>query len=189
MPLLSTKRHRVDEESDSDESFHCCGKPEDLALDPPTPKFQATRTYKEVCVPDNQDFYCYQSGIERQKEEREKISVRGPPEASTSASLPRRVERIHSADSDKTWVVGERLLLIKTGISPFASSRRMRAFANEIKIQKSVTKYFASSHHVFLKNFQGNGRHPDQDQSETSQKSILDVADDLQEVFEEPARH
>lgn len=113
MPRLSMKVKLSKKDSDSDESFHCCGRPEDLINDPPTPTLDASISYKEVMVPENQEYYCYQSGIERQK-------VRC--HASTSSQTPplsaqRTRARPYSLNSQKT-VVGECLLVIKTDFGP-----------------------------------------------------------------------
>ena len=125
MPRLSISGNRMNKASDSDESFHCCGRPEDLALDPPTPKRpEPTRPRKEIFVPENPDFYCYESGMARQKQEESKrLSALEASGSSSRASMPPIVSRIQSSDSDKT-LAEEPLLVIHTGVSPIASSSR-----------------------------------------------------------------
>ncbi|KAA1132861.1 hypothetical protein PGTUg99_014865 [Puccinia graminis f. sp. tritici] len=136
MHRFSIRYQRADEESDSDESFHCCGKPEDLLESPPTPppqpKQHHAQSYREVFVPEDQDFYCYQSGLERQRQSERPVSTSEPPPPSASASGPRILGRTHSSESDKTMVessskamMEEPLLVIKTGVTPSSPSRRM----------------------------------------------------------------
>ncbi|KNZ55718.1 hypothetical protein VP01_2600g1 [Puccinia sorghi] len=124
MPPLSINGYCMNKASDSDESFHCCGRPGDLALDPPTPKREPTRPRKEIFVPENSDFYCYESGMARQKQEESKrLSALESSGSSSRASMPPIVGRIQSSDSDKT-LAEEPLLVIHTGVSPVASSSR-----------------------------------------------------------------
>ncbi|KAA1135638.1 hypothetical protein PGTUg99_027753 [Puccinia graminis f. sp. tritici] len=135
MHRLSIRYQRAHEDSDSDESFHCCGKPEDLLADPPTPppepKKHCAQSYREVLVPEDEEFYLYQSGLERQKQAERPISTCEPPPTSARASVPRILGRTHSAESDKTMVESEKpvveepLLVIRTGMTPSSPTRRM----------------------------------------------------------------
>lgn len=52
-------------DSDSDESFHCAGRPEDLANDFPVVDPANKLPTQEVFVPDDTDYYLYQSGLRR----------------------------------------------------------------------------------------------------------------------------
>ncbi|OAV93410.1 hypothetical protein PTTG_27337 [Puccinia triticina 1-1 BBBD Race 1] len=118
------------DDSDSDESFHCCGRPEDLLDSPPRPtsepKKLLSQAYKEVFVPEDQDFFCYQSGLERQQRE-QSISTAGPSQVSGRAPVARVLGRTCSAESDKTLVAEEPVLVIKTGLNSPSPSKRMRA--------------------------------------------------------------
>ncbi|WAR55406.1 hypothetical protein PtB15_6B147 [Puccinia triticina] len=118
------------DDSDSDESFHCCGRPEDLLDSPPRPKTEPkkllSQAYKEVFVPENPDFYCYQSGLERQQRE-QSISTAGPSQVSGRAPVARVLGRTCSAESEKTLVAEEPVLVIKTGLNSPSPSKRTRA--------------------------------------------------------------
>ncbi|OAV93725.1 hypothetical protein PTTG_06779 [Puccinia triticina 1-1 BBBD Race 1] len=121
MPLFKGKM-REEEDSDSDESFHCCGRPEDLleefrsSMEIPKPDGN------EVRVPDDQEYYLYSAGLERLNS-----PDNGPKRASCSSihAIP-RCSTVYSSDSDRTRVASP-LLIIKTDdvVSP-PSSPEMR---------------------------------------------------------------
>ncbi|KAA1073168.1 hypothetical protein PGT21_002367 [Puccinia graminis f. sp. tritici] len=155
MNRLSIRYQRAHEDSDSDESFHCCGKPEDLLVDPPTPppepKKHCAQSYREVFVPEDQEFYLYQSGLERQKQAERPISTCEPPPTSATASVPRILGRTHSAESDKTMVESEKpvveepLLVIRTGMTPSSPTRRMRVPSPKPKSRRASLNIFRAS--------------------------------------------
>ncbi|WAQ85550.1 hypothetical protein PtA15_6A178 [Puccinia triticina] len=123
------------DDSDSDESFHCCGRPEDLLDSPPRPtsepKKLLSQAYKEVFVPEDQDFFCYQSGLERQQRE-QSISTAGPSQVSGRAPVARVLGRTCSAESDKTLVAEEPVL---------SSICHRAAAASKAKVAKSIDKH------------------------------------------------
>ncbi|OAV94072.1 hypothetical protein PTTG_02880 [Puccinia triticina 1-1 BBBD Race 1] len=117
MPLFKGKM-REEEDSDSDESFHCCGRPADLLeefrslVEAPKPDGN------EVRVPDDQDYYLYSAGLER---------LNSPSNEPTHGSLSstrnfQRAPTVYSSDSGHTRF-GSTLLIIKTDevVSPSSS--------------------------------------------------------------------
>ncbi|PLW39706.1 hypothetical protein PCANC_15875 [Puccinia coronata f. sp. avenae] len=124
--MRSIRHFLTNDDSDSDDSFHCCGRPEDLAQDPPTPNSSKTSQpkIKEVFVPENQDFYCYQSGIERQNQE-ETTLPSWTSATSSRASISGLRASTSSDDSQKT-AVEHPLLVIKTGLIPSSPPYRRR---------------------------------------------------------------
>ncbi|OAV93733.1 hypothetical protein PTTG_06784, partial [Puccinia triticina 1-1 BBBD Race 1] len=66
MPLIKGKM-RQEEDSDSDESFHCCGRPEDLVEDWRSSMEAPKPDGNEVHVPDEQEYYLYSAGLDRLK--------------------------------------------------------------------------------------------------------------------------
>ncbi|OAV93411.1 hypothetical protein PTTG_27338 [Puccinia triticina 1-1 BBBD Race 1] len=143
------------DDSDSDESFHCCGRPEDLLDSPPRsttePKNPSTQAQKEIFVPDNEEFYCYQSGLERQKRLERSLSTSGPSQDSAKAPVARVLGRTSSTESEKTLVAEEPVLIIKTGLNSPSPSKRMRwssicnrgAAASKAKVEKSINQYIS----------------------------------------------
>ncbi|PLW04337.1 hypothetical protein PCASD_26827 [Puccinia coronata f. sp. avenae] len=125
--MRSIRHFLTNDDSDSDDSFHCCGRPEDLAQDPPTPNSSKTSQpkIKEVFVPENQDFYCYQSGIERQNQE-ETTLPSWTSATSSRASISGLRASTSSDDSQKT-AVEHPLLVIKTGLIPSSPPYRRRS--------------------------------------------------------------
>ncbi|OAV93731.1 hypothetical protein PTTG_06782 [Puccinia triticina 1-1 BBBD Race 1] len=116
MPLFKGKM-REEEDSDSDESFHCCGRPEDLleefrsSMEIPKPDGN------EVCVPDEQEYYLYSAGLDRLNS-----PDNGPKRGSCSSinAIP-RCSTVYSSDSDRTRIASP-LLIIKTGDAVLPSS-------------------------------------------------------------------
>ncbi|OAV90964.1 hypothetical protein PTTG_07030 [Puccinia triticina 1-1 BBBD Race 1] len=115
MPLCKGKM-REEEDSDSDESFHCCGKPEDLLEDFRSSMETSKPEVNEVRVPDNQDYYLYSAGLER---------ANPPSNGPTLSSIcdSQRAPTVCSSDSGHTRV-GSALLIIKTDevVFPFSST-------------------------------------------------------------------
>ncbi|WAQ93230.1 hypothetical protein PtA15_18A288 [Puccinia triticina] len=116
MPLLKGKM-RQEEDSDSDESFHCCGRPEDLLEDFRSSMEAPKPDGNEICVPEDQEYYLYSAGLERQKS-----PGNGPNRGSCSSihAIP-RCSTVYSSDSDRTRVASP-LLIIKTGETVLPSS-------------------------------------------------------------------
>ncbi|WAQ80891.1 hypothetical protein PtA15_1A229 [Puccinia triticina] len=117
MPLFKGKM-REEEDSDSDESFHCCGRPEDLfeefrsSMEAPKPDGN------EVRVADDQDYYLYSAGLERLNS-----PSNGPTHGPLSSTRAfQRAPTVCSSDSGHTRV-GRTLLIIKTDevVSPSSS--------------------------------------------------------------------
>ncbi|WAQ87955.1 hypothetical protein PtA15_9A79 [Puccinia triticina] len=109
MPLLQGKMCQ-EEESDSDESFHCCGRPEDLLEDAQLRMEIPKPVGNEVRVPEDQDYYLYSAGLGRLNSPND-----GPNCGSLSSSHDfQRTLTVCSSDSDRTRV-GSPLLIIKTG--------------------------------------------------------------------------
>ncbi|OAV92825.1 hypothetical protein PTTG_02077 [Puccinia triticina 1-1 BBBD Race 1] len=117
MPLFKGKM-REEEDSDSDESFHCCGRPEDL-LDEFRSSMEAPKSDgNEVRVPDDQDYYLYSAGLERMNS-----PSNGPAHGSLSSNRDlQRAPTVCSSDSGHTRVAST-LLIIKTDevVSPSSS--------------------------------------------------------------------
>ncbi|WAR64165.1 hypothetical protein PtB15_16B325 [Puccinia triticina] len=117
MPLFKGKM-REEEDSDSDESFHCCGRPEDLLEDFRCSMEIPKPDGNEVRVPDDQEYYLYSAGLERLNS-----PAHRPKRGSCSSlhAIP-RCSTVYSSDSDRTRVASP-LLIIKTddAVSPPAS--------------------------------------------------------------------
>ncbi|KNZ56913.1 hypothetical protein VP01_2288g4 [Puccinia sorghi] len=132
--------------SDSDESFHCCGRPEDLVNDAEPcedlnkPMMGGRRKpCREIVVSESPEFSCYQSAIQRRKLQAAAAEEKEPAATSTTTLIsptsrssilaPARIRAsMLSADSQATAVDDEEqeqqpLLVIKTGISPMVPRR------------------------------------------------------------------
>ncbi|POW10478.1 hypothetical protein PSTT_06100, partial [Puccinia striiformis] len=113
MRSIKGKAARKEEESDSDESFHCRGEPDDLVEGAPV-KIEAPEpsNAKEIHVPDDQEYYLYAAGLERMTSPQNRSKQQSPSTPSTRRF--RRSSTVCSSDSDITRV-GSPLLIIKTG--------------------------------------------------------------------------
>ncbi|OAV87345.1 hypothetical protein PTTG_00593 [Puccinia triticina 1-1 BBBD Race 1] len=113
MPSMKGKMRKVQEdESDSDESFHCCGRPEDLLEDARSLMEKPEPQTNEVHVPDDQAYYLYSAGLERLNSP---SGSNGPKRRSLpSIHESEATSSVYSADTDSTRI-GSPLLIIKTG--------------------------------------------------------------------------
>ncbi|WAQ84242.1 hypothetical protein PtA15_4A695 [Puccinia triticina] len=109
MPLIKGKM-RKEEDSDSDESFHCCGRPEDLVEDWRSSMEIPKPDGNEVHVPDEQEYYLYSAGLDRLNSP-DNGTKRGS--CSSIHAIP-RCSTVYSSDSDRTRIASP-LLIIKTG--------------------------------------------------------------------------
>ncbi|KAI7956559.1 hypothetical protein MJO28_003654, partial [Puccinia striiformis f. sp. tritici] len=139
------------ESDDSEESFHCQGKPDELVQDPLTPRHKPSRPAyacrtREVLVSESPDFYGYQSGIERQKHAQSMLTEGLPPIAPLSFA-PRNLGRTQSSDSDKT-MVEEPLLVIKTKTPTSSPAKRMKS-PSPIKKFKNISPKQRTSKNQF----------------------------------------
>ncbi|KNZ62984.1 uncharacterized protein VP01_11g7 [Puccinia sorghi] len=113
MPSIKGKM-RKEEDSDSDESFHCCGRPQDLIDDAQDLLAKTEPDANAVHVPDNQEYYLYSAGLERMH------SPQSPPRNASQPLSPlsshgfQRTPTVYSSDSDCTRI-GSPPLIIKTG--------------------------------------------------------------------------
>ncbi|KAA1071154.1 hypothetical protein PGT21_020569 [Puccinia graminis f. sp. tritici] len=107
-------RGKEADDSDSDESFHCCGRPEDLLADAQSLMEELSDPdASEVHVPDDQNYYLYSAGLERMNSPNNKSSKR--QSASSIHEFRRdRSSTVYSSDSECTRI-GSPLLIIKTG--------------------------------------------------------------------------
>ncbi|WAQ84280.1 hypothetical protein PtA15_4A733 [Puccinia triticina] len=118
MHLIKGKM-RQEDDSDSDESFHCCGRPEDLLEEFLSSMEASSPDGNEVRVPDDQEYYLYSAGLERLNS-----PGNGPnPGPHSSIHAYPRVSTVYSSDSDRTRVASP-LLIIKTGEVALPSSSR-----------------------------------------------------------------
>lgn len=105
--------------SDSDESFHCAGRPGDLALDSPPVDGGLQSPVQEVFVPDNPDYYLYESGLSRVNGLASPINltlpVRGPLKRSLTGN---------SLDTQLTQVESPILVIKTAGIVASPSSNK-----------------------------------------------------------------
>lgn len=100
---------RREDDSDSDESFHCCGKPQDLLQEYQSSIESPKPAANEVRVPDDQEYYLYSAGLERLNSPNQ-----GPSVGSLSSIRDfQRAPTVYSSDSDHTRV-GSTLLIIET---------------------------------------------------------------------------
>ncbi|PLW11895.1 hypothetical protein PCANC_14355 [Puccinia coronata f. sp. avenae] len=115
MPSIKGKM-RKEEDSDSDESFHCCGRPQDLIEEArflaktPPPDSDAN----EIHVPDDQEYYLYAAGLERMSSPKDEPTPLSPSSSSSHGTRFHRSSTVYSSDSDRTRI-GSPLLIIKTG--------------------------------------------------------------------------
>ncbi|WAR55071.1 hypothetical protein PtB15_4B690 [Puccinia triticina] len=139
MPLIKGKM-RQEEDSDSDESFHCCGRPEDLVEDWRSSMEAPKPDGNEVHVPDEQEYYLYSAGLDRLKS-----PGNGPSRGSCSSihAIP-RCSTVYSSDSDRTRIASP-LLIIKTGDVVLPSS------SPEIRRKKPKWKILVRPPHSFVR--------------------------------------
>lgn len=136
MRALKAKAKFRGSDSDSDESFHCAGRPEDLALDSPAVDGGLQSPVQEVFVPDNPDYYLYESGLSRVNGLSSPINltlpVRGPLKRSLTGN---------SLDTQLTSVESPILVIKTAGIVGSPSSSKSPVVSPSYTVGRRAVRF------------------------------------------------